>query len=89
MEIFIHVGPPKTGTSFIQQWCSRHREWLLIKGVYYPEHHLDNNLISSGNLLSLFELKNDDDLTFSIKKLEVLKKEATELKAKKHLFSSE
>lgn len=89
MEIFIHVGPPKTGTSFIQQWCSRHREWLLIKGVYYPEHHLDNNLISSGNLLSLFELKNDDDLTFSIKKLEVLKKEATELKAKKLLFSSE
>ncbi|WDT85604.1 hypothetical protein [Alteromonas sp. 009811495] len=89
MEIFIHVGPPKTGTSFIQQWCSRHREWFLIKGVFYPAHHLDKNLISSGNLLSLFEKGNNGDLIFSSKKLEAVQKEAKKLNANKLLFSSE
>ena len=76
MEIFVRVGPPKTGTSFIQQWCSRHREWLFIKGVFYPAHYLDKNLISSGNLLSLFEKENNGDLIFSSKKLEAVQKEA-------------
>ncbi len=89
MEILIHVGPPKTGTSFIQQWCSRHKEWLLLHGVFYPEHHMDRNLISSGNLLSLFENDGDNCLTFSTTRLESAKKEAERLNAEKILFSSE
>jgi hypothetical protein len=49
-KVFIHVGPPKTGTSAIQNWFSENTEILLTKGVYYPKHALDPNGVSSGNL---------------------------------------
>jgi tetratricopeptide (TPR) repeat protein len=48
--MFIHVGPPKTGTSAIQNWFSKNADMLRTRGVYYPEHALDPNGVSSGNL---------------------------------------
>lgn len=48
-QIFIHLGPPKTGTSAIQSWLYANRKQLAEKGVYYPEHTTDANGVSSGN----------------------------------------
>ncbi|PWQ98695.1 hypothetical protein [Leucothrix arctica] len=61
-EIFIHIGPPKTGTSAIQKWLSEHRKELKKQGLYYPDHRTDENGVSSGNLLSIFSRKEDNSL---------------------------
>ncbi len=55
INIIIHIGPPKTGTSAIQKWLKDHTDDLKQCGVYYPEHLEDSNGVSSGNLLSIFE----------------------------------
>ncbi|QJR81535.1 hypothetical protein CA267_012465 [Alteromonas pelagimontana] len=55
MKIIFHFGPPKTGTSAIQKWCSLNHEWLKNQGVYYPQHAVDVNGVSSGNLRKVFE----------------------------------
>ena len=54
--IFIHVGPPKTGTSAIQNWFSKNADMLRTKGLFYPEHALDPNGVSSGNLSSICDI---------------------------------
>ncbi|GFD91212.1 hypothetical protein KUL152_34380 [Tenacibaculum sp. KUL152] len=61
-KVFIHIGPPKSGTSAIQKWLSDNRDYLASKGVFYPEHELDENGVSSGNLLSLFSQDGEDFL---------------------------
>ncbi len=48
-RIIFHVGPPKTGSSAIQQFLHQHRQQLLASGVLYPAHSVDENGISSGN----------------------------------------
>lgn len=89
MEIFIHIGPPKTGTSAIQEWCSSHRQWLLLKGVHYPAHQVDKNYISSGNLMSLFDMGKNGQLALSQAKLQSLMNETRRLNTNKLLLSSE
>lgn len=34
----IHIGPHKTGTTALQSGFRRHRDDLLKRGIYYPEH---------------------------------------------------
>ena len=63
-KIFINVGPPKTGTSAIQNWAQSNRDFLRLIGVFYPSHSLDRNGVSSGNVYSLFD-RNDGELLFS------------------------
>ncbi|WP_296046097.1 sulfotransferase, partial [uncultured Alteromonas sp.] len=48
-RVIFHVGPPKTGSSAIQQFLHQHRQQLLASGVLYPAHSVDENGISSGN----------------------------------------
>ena len=48
-EIFIHVGPPKTGTSVLQHWLNDNNEWLYSQGILYPPHEVDSNNVSSGH----------------------------------------
>ncbi|WP_334022376.1 hypothetical protein [Alteromonas sp. S015] len=48
-QVFIHLGPPKTGTSAIQAWLHTHAKALTKEGIYYPEHGSDANGVSSGN----------------------------------------
>lgn len=69
MNFKIHVGPPKTGTSAIQKWCLDNKTLLLGYGIYYPEHDVDPNGVSSGNLLSLFERTEDGELVYSKKSI--------------------
>ena len=48
-RVIFHVGPPKTGSSAIQQFLHQHRQQLMASGVLYPAHSVDENGISSGN----------------------------------------
>lgn len=89
MKIFIHVGPPKTGTSAIQKWCTEHTSWLLEHGCYYPEHELDDNGVSSGNLESLYNRTSNGSLIFSNAKLSKLIEQAKLVDADTILLSSE
>tara|TARA_Y100001956_G_scaffold78101_1_gene89368 strand:- start:703 stop:2529 length:1827 start_codon:yes stop_codon:yes gene_type:complete len=89
MDIKIHIGPPKTGTSAIQKWCLQNKEKLLQSGVYYPVHDLDPNGVSSGNLLSLYERNQSDELKYSCEKLKLLLADAKEKGARTILLSSE
>ncbi|MDG6099387.1 hypothetical protein EXU34_18180 [Alteromonas sp. ZYF713] len=89
MKFKIHVGPPKTGTSAIQRWCLEHRDILLANGVLYPSHDIDENGVSSGNLLTLFERNETAGLIFSHQKLDDLKRQAESLGVETVLLSSE
>lgn len=35
-RVFLHIGPPKTGTSFIQSLCHANRDVLAERGLLYP-----------------------------------------------------
>ncbi|NDV91686.1 hypothetical protein GTH32_10875 [Alteromonas sp. 345S023] len=74
MNILIHIGPPKSGTSAIQKWLLNNVEELKGQGVFYPKHLIDPNGVSSGNLLSLFTRVKKGKLEFSeTKKQELLR----------------
>lgn len=60
--VFIHVGPPKTGTSAIQNWFSNNAGMLRTKGLYYPEHPLDPNGVSSGNLSAICDIVHSQEV---------------------------
>ncbi|MEW9799428.1 hypothetical protein [Alteromonas sp. CYL-A6] len=49
-QTWLHIGPPKTGTSAIQRWLVSNRDLLTEHGIFYPEHELGPNGISSGHL---------------------------------------
>ena len=87
-KVFIHIGPPKSGTSAIQKWLSDNRDYLDSKGVFYPEHELDENGVSSGNLYSLFSQK-DDDFVLDTEKVSSLMKEFSSSKSDVLILSSE
>ena len=48
-KIYIHVGPGKTGSSAIQAWLHDNNKILKKTGIYYPQHQISSNGISSGN----------------------------------------
>ena len=56
-KVVVHVGPPKTGTSAIQNWCVKNIEVLNNHGIYYPTHEMDNNGISSGHLRNTCDIR--------------------------------
>lgn len=64
MKIIFHFGPPKSGTSALQKWLSANNGWLADKGVYYPDHSVDINGVSSGNLRKVF-VEQDKELKLS------------------------
>ncbi|HAD96684.1 MAG TPA: hypothetical protein DCG19_04710 [Cryomorphaceae bacterium] len=83
-RILFHVGPPKTGTSFIQDFLNRNRAQLLQQGIYYPEHYVDPNGVSTGNRDSVYSKDH-----FDRRKLEQLIQKAEVAGAHTLLFSSE
>ncbi|MFL1455752.1 tetratricopeptide repeat protein [Marinobacter sp. GN3S48] len=50
MQVFLHIGAPKTGTSAIQYFMNSNRELLERLGFYYPEHGSDQNNVSGGHV---------------------------------------
>lgn len=68
-KIFIHAGPPKTGTSAVQKWLNDNAKLLAKQGVFYPEHKTDVNGVSSGNLSSIYSKESKGDYYLDQKKL--------------------
>lgn len=56
LNVLIHIGPPKTGTSAIQYCLQNDSERLASLGIYYPKHTTDINGISSGNVNSIYDV---------------------------------
>jgi hypothetical protein len=65
-EIYIHVGPPKTGTSAVQKWLSSNPSFLKEHGIYYPSHSVDINGVSSGNVRKIYDV--DEAKKFTLNK---------------------
>ena len=86
--MLIHIGPPKTGTSAIQYWLNCNRKILTENGYYYPRHAIDKNKVSSGNILSIFDL-NNQKLSINNKKIRILLKKFKHSNAHTLLLSSE
>ena len=89
IKVFIHLGPPKTATSAIQNWMQQNRDSLMQQGIYYPEHHLDKNGVSSGNVLNIFDRTNDKALLISKTKVEKVLAQCKQNNCKVLLLSSE
>ncbi|WP_370256207.1 hypothetical protein [Marisediminitalea sp.] len=89
MNVILHVGPGKTGSSAIQKWLNEHSDTLLSEGVFYPEHSLDENGVSSGNALSIFEYDSKGQLHFSESKAKFLLENARAKQCHTLLLSSE
>lgn len=49
LDVVLHIGAPKCGSSAIQRFSVTHRDELLKLGFYYPEHNLDVNGVSGGH----------------------------------------
>ena len=52
-DVVLHVGAPKTGTSFVQDVLWRNRESLAEQGVLYPADRFDEHFLASLDLLEL------------------------------------
>lgn len=89
IKVYIHVGPPKTGTSAIQNWLVNNVNTLMRHGIYYPNHTLDNNGVSSGNVLDLFDRDENKQLHFSPQKAQETLNSALATNAEILLLSSE
>lgn len=89
MNIIVHVGPGKTGSSAIQKWLNDQTDKLLAMGLYYPPHPVDENGVSSGNALSLFNYNAEGHLSFSESKANEVLAQALEQKCHTLVLSSE
>ena len=89
LKVVIHVGPPKTGTSALQNWLLQNRLWLQQNGIYYPEHGVDVNGVSSGNVDSLYDRNKERHLIFNPDKLIEVKQQCEKVNCKTLLLSSE
>jgi hypothetical protein len=52
-KVLLHVGTPKTGTSFVQDRLFRHRESLALQGILYPADRFDEHFLAALDLLEL------------------------------------
>jgi hypothetical protein len=49
-KIILHIGEPKTGTTFLQQLLWRNRAELAARGVVLPGHHLQDHFRATQDL---------------------------------------
>jgi hypothetical protein len=50
LKVFLHIGEPKTGTTFLQQVMWRNRAQLAAAGVVLPGHHPQDHFRASQDL---------------------------------------
>ena len=58
-KVFLHIGEPKTGTTFLQQVVWRNRAALADHGVVLPGHHPQDHFRASQDLRGLEKLDSD------------------------------
>jgi hypothetical protein len=72
-SIYVHVGPPKTGTSILQSWLKSQSVRLLnASTVFYPDHDIDQNQVSSGHNQLFLEAKVGHKTQFNHQKFSAL-----------------
>jgi hypothetical protein len=52
-RVLLHVGTPKTGTSYLQDVLFRNREVLAEAGIGYPAHRFDAHFLAALDLMRL------------------------------------
>lgn len=52
-RVLLHVGTPKTGTSYLQDVLFRNRDGLAEQGVLYPADRFDGHFLASLDLMRL------------------------------------
>jgi hypothetical protein len=57
--VFLHIGEPKTGTTFLQQVMWRNRGELAGQGVVLPGHHPQDHFRASQDLRGIQKLPSD------------------------------
>jgi hypothetical protein len=58
-QIILHIGEPKTGTTFLQQVMWRNRSELAAHGVVLPGHHQQDHFRASQDLRGIPKLASD------------------------------
>ena len=58
-RVFLHIGEPKTGSTFLQQVIWRNRATLAAQGVVLPGHHPQDHFRASQDLRGLKKLAGD------------------------------
>ncbi len=51
--VLVHVGAPKTGTTFVQDLLFSHREALAEQGILYPADRFDEHFLAALDLMEL------------------------------------
>ncbi len=88
-QIYIHVGPGKTGSSALQKALLENRAFLKENGVWYPEHSIEKSGISYGNSDCIFSKNSNEKYTVDAAKIEKLKKTFEDSDFQKLFLSSE
>ena len=52
-RVLVHVGTPKTGTSFVQDLLFQQRDALAEQGVLYPADRFDAHFLAALDLMEL------------------------------------
>jgi hypothetical protein len=52
-RVLLHVGTPKTGTSYLQDVLFRNRHRLAAQGIHYPADRFDDHFLASLDLMRL------------------------------------
>jgi len=58
-SVYLHIGEPKTGTTFVQQVMWRNRAALAAQGVVLPGHHPQDHFRASQDLRGIEKLPSD------------------------------
>jgi hypothetical protein len=58
-KVFLHIGEPKTGTTFLQQVMWSNRAELAAQGIVLPGHHPQDHFRASQDLRGITKLASD------------------------------
>jgi hypothetical protein len=58
-RVFLHIGEPKTGTTFLQQVMWSNRTELAAQGIVLPGHHPQDHYRASQDLRGMVKLASD------------------------------
>src|SRR5580704_3647447 len=58
-KVLLHIGEPKTGTTFLQHVMWRNRDELSAQGVVLPGHHPQDHFRASQDLRGIQKLPSD------------------------------